>query len=101
MKIEYEATFRIDLGKAIPAVNELLESVNTTLAECGVEDKITCHAPFPSKMVVSANRELTEEEQHKMKTILEAEIIAALPGYDIRLVKFCRKSGNVQQSVVQ
>lgn len=41
----------------------------------------------------------TESEQHKMKTILAAQMIEAMPKYDIRLVDFRRKSGNVSQSV--
>lgn len=98
MKYEYEATFRIDVGQAIPAVGELLESVNAHLATDGYDERLKCHAPIGS-MVVTVDRELTESEQHKMRTILAAQMIEAMPKYDIRLVDFRRKSGNVSQSV--
>ena len=98
MKCEYEATFRIDVGQAIPAVGELLESVNAHLATAGYDERLECHASIGS-MVVTVDRELTEGEQHKMRTILAAQMIEAMPKYDIRLVDFRRKSGNVSQSV--
>ena len=98
MKYEYEATFRIDVGQAIPAVGELLESVNAHLATDGYDERLECHAPIGS-IVVTADRELTESEQQKMRTILAAQMIESMPKYDIRLVDFRRKSGNVSQSV--
>lgn len=98
MKIEYEAIFHIDMGQAIPAVGELLASVNAHLSSEGYDERLKCHAPIGS-MVVTVDRELTESEQHKMRTILAAQMIEAMPKYDIRLVDFRRKSGNVSQSV--
>lgn len=98
MKYEYEATFRIDVGQAIPAVGELLYRINTHLATDGYDERLKCNAPIGS-IVVTADRELTESEQHKMRTILAAQMIEAMPKYNIRLVDFRRKPGNVSQSV--
>lgn len=98
MKYEYEAIFGIDLGKAIPGVGELLDGVNTHLASAGYDQRLKCTSQIPP-LVVTVDRELTEEEQHKMKTIIEAQMIEGMPKQDIRLVSFRRKSGNVSQSV--
>lgn len=96
--MNYEAEFRINVGKAIPAVGELLDSINAHLSTDGYDERLECHAPI-GRIVVTVDRELTESEQHKMKTLLEAQMIEAMPKYDIRLISFRRKSGNVQQSV--
>lgn len=98
MTFEYEATFRIDLGKAIPSVGELLKSVNDHLATMGVEERITLQSEVFS-FLVQVNRILTEEEEHKMKRIIEAQVITSMPRQDVRLSSFVRKSGNVSQSV--
>lgn len=97
--MDYIAEFRLDVGKAIPAVGELLTEVNANLAKVGVDERLECHVPI-FKMTASVNRELTKNEQHKMKILLEAEVIKAMPQYDIRLVSFYRKPGNVSQLAV-
>lgn len=100
MKIQYEASFRINVGKAVPAVGDLIDRINAHLSADGYDERLQCNAPIGS-IDVTVDRELTEEEQHKMKTILEAQMIEAMPKQDIRLVSFRRKSGNVSQSVTQ
>jgi hypothetical protein len=99
MKFQYEATFRIDMGQAILAVGELLEGINTHLSKDGYDERIKCHASIGS-MLVTADRELTESEQYKVRTIIEAQIIESMPKYDVRLVDFRRKPGNVSQSAL-
>ena len=45
--------------------------------------------------------ELTKEEENKVKTLLQAEMIeSSLGRYDVRLVGFRRKPGNVESSAV-
>ena len=100
MKYEYEATFRIDVGQAIPAVGDLLSRINAHLATDGYDERLKCHAPIGT-MCVTVDRELTESEQYKMKTILAAQIIEQFPSLDVRIVDFRRKSGNVSQSALQ
>ncbi len=100
MKYTYEATFRVNIGKAIPAVGELMDQLNTAVASDGYDG---CKMSLMSTdmippFIVTVSRELTEEEQHKVKTLLEAEIIQAFPKYDVRLAGFRRQSGNVSQS---
>ncbi len=100
MSYEYIAEFRIDLGKAIPEVGDLLSRVNDATSSCGYNERLKCLSG-PITATITADRELTEEEQHKMKTILEAQMIESMPKQDIRLFSFRRKSGNVSQSVMQ
>ena len=100
MKFEYEATFRIDVGKAIPAVDELMNSVNDHLSTMGYSERVNCQADIGT-MVLSVDRELTKEEENKVKTLLQAEMIeSSLGRYDVRLVGFRRKPGNVESSAV-
>lgn len=95
--IEYQAKFRIDLGKAIPAVDDLVTRINAALSACGHDEQLKCMSSF--SMTLSVDRALTEEEEYKMKTMLAASVIKNMPKHDVRLVEFCRKSGNVSQSV--
>lgn len=99
MKYEYEAIFHIDVGQAIPAVGELLGRINTHLSTAGYDERLECQAPICT-LDVTVDRELTESEQYKMRAILAAQIVKAMPEHDIRLVDFRRKSGNVSQSVM-
>lgn len=92
----YEITFHVDLGKAIPAIDSLLNRINTDIANAGYDEQLKYHAPI--KLELSVNRILTEEEEYKMKTILSAEMVKSMSEYDIRLVSFRRQSGNVSQS---
>lgn len=98
MIFKYEAIFRINMGKAIPAVGDLLNRINTHLSTDGYDEQLECHADIFT-IEATVNRELTEEDKYKMKTILAAQVIEHMPNYDIRLVEFRRKSGNVLQSV--
>ncbi len=99
MKYKYEAIFRADLGQVLPAVGDLLARINTHLANDGYDERLGCHTEILT-MEVSVERELTEGEKYKMRTILAAQMVEAMPKYDIRLVEFRRQSGNVSQSAV-
>ena len=98
MRFQYEATFRIDIGDAIPGVGDLLDKVNTLASSMGCEEKLGVSGEIFS-FTVTADRGLTEPEQYKMKRILESKVIETFPQYDIRLQSFSEKSGNAQQSV--
>ena len=100
MKIEYEMIFRVDLGKAIPEVNELMERLNTDISNAGCDEQLTLtHEGVIPPMVVTVDRELTTGEQETMKNIILGEVCKTFPTYDVRVSAFRRKSGNVQQSV--
>ena len=97
--MEYIAKFRIDLGEACPEVGELINSINANLTTFGVDGKIMIGSNV-FNINVTAARELTTEEQEKMKDIL-SEQFKEVAGYKITLASFGRKSGNVEQLVVQ
>lgn len=98
MKVTYEAKFRIDVGKAIPLVGEMMERLNAHAASLGCDEQLKAVSEF-RMLTVTVDRVLTEQEQYQMKTMIEAEVVQGLSKYDVRLVSFCRQSGNVQQSV--
>lgn len=100
-EFKYVATFRVDLGTAIPEIGALIESMNDGISSAGCSEKITLtHDAVIPPMIVTVDRELTEGEIHKMKTLIEAQVIAEFPQLDVRLVEFRRQSGNVSQSAV-
>lgn len=100
MKIEYEMIFRIDLGKAIPGVNELMERLNTDMSSAGWDEKLTLtHDGIIPPMTLTVNRELTTGEQETMKNVILGKVCERFPKYDVRVSAFRRKSSNVQQQV--
>lgn len=97
MKITYVAKFRIDMGKAIPAVGALIEGINGHLSADGHDERIKYLASLPD-LEITADRVLTEEETHKMKVLLEANMVKSFSEYDVRLVSFGRKSVTSESS---
>ena len=100
MTFEYEILFRIDLGKAIPVVGELMERLNADIASAGGDEKLklTSEALIPP-MTVTVNRELTQEEQAQMREIILNQVREEFPKFDVHVATFRRKSGNAQQSI--
>jgi hypothetical protein len=99
-QVQYEAVFRVDLGSVIPEIGDLVNKINDDIANVGYGEskmRLTTDGFIPP-MVVTVDRELTEGEPHKLKTLIEAQIIEAFPKYDVRLASFRRKSGNVSLS---
>lgn len=96
MKIVYEATFSIDLGNAIESVGALMDQLNAALAKTGHQEKLRTTSKLFT-ISVTVDRELNEKENYKMKTLIESTYVNAFPKFDVRLVSFCRQSGNVQQ----
>ena len=99
MKFQYELDFRIDLSKAVPAVGDLVNGINTHLALAGYDEQIKCNATVFT-VVVTVDRELSGEEEIKMKEMLQSQVSAEMPKYNLALDGFRRKSGNVSQSVL-
>lgn len=100
MKIEYEIIFRVDLGKVLPEVNELMEWLNTDVSSAGWDEKLMLtHDGLIPPMTLTVERELTTGEQETMKNIILGKVCTHFPKYDVRVSAFRRKSGNVQQSV--
>ena len=97
--IKYTAEFHIDLGDAISEIGELVDSMNASLSTYGVHEKIKISSSV-FNINVSADRELTHEEQEKMKTIL-SEQYEEVAGYKLSLASFSRQSGNIEQLAVQ
>ena len=97
--MKYIAKFELRLASAMDSVKEFENSINKYMQEFGRDEKLKVVSNF--SMEIGSNRELSEEEQYKMKTVIEAQMVEKFPKYDVRLVSFNRQSGNVQQSVSQ
>jgi hypothetical protein len=99
MQIQYEIIFRVDLGKAIPEINEIMESLNADIARAGHDEKLMLtHEGIIPPMIVTVDRELTMKEQDKMNDIILEVMRNRFQKLDVRVSSFRRKSGNVQQS---
>lgn len=98
--IQYEAKFSIRLRSVVDAVKDFEDSINQTFKEFGLNEKLITESEIGS-IEIQVDRELSDEEQYKMRALLESEMVQKFPKYDVRLNSFGRKSGNVQQSVSQ
>lgn len=96
----YEICFRFDIGKAVAPVGELANELNTHLATMGYNEKLAITSELPP-VTLEVSRELTDHEEEKVKTLIAEQFRSAFPTWDVCLVRFYRKSGNVQQSAVQ
>lgn len=97
MKITYKAEFELRLASAIKEIADFENSINKSMEEMGRQEKLSVTTKAFT-IDVSVDRELTDEEQYKMKVLLKAQVIESMPKYDIRLKSFSRKS---EQSALQ
>lgn len=99
MKMFYEIPLQLDAGKAIPAIEELLDSLNTTLAEYGCDEKLKCLASIGS-IDVTVDRTLTELEKEKiMKVIKDQFANSDSIKHGVLIGNICRKSVTSKSSV--
>lgn len=89
--MQYEAKFSLRLRSAIKEVAEVEDSINKSMSEMGYDEKLFAEADIFST-TITVDRELSSEEQNKMKVLLEAQVIKSMPKYDIRLKSFSRKT---------
>lgn len=96
----YLIRFRFDLGQAIEPVGELANELNTHLARMGYDEKLAITSELPA-LSLQVNRDLTPNEMVTVKSLIEQQFQSAFSKWNVRLVDFYRKSGNVEQSVSQ
>ena len=96
-QIKYEAKFSIKLRNVVEAVKELEDSINDSMKNFGLDDKLSTETELLTASII-VGYELSAEEEHKMKVLLESQVIKQMPQYDIRLSSFSRQS---EQSVSQ
>lgn len=93
----YTVKFSLKLRTAIKEIAELEDSINKSMEDFGSDEKLSIWSDVFS-VDITTEKEMSEEEQHKIKVLLLNEIIKTMPKYDIRLKSFSRKS---EQSVLQ
>lgn len=93
----YTAKFSLKLRTAIKEVAELEDSINESMKDFGSDEKLSVWSDCFS-VDITVEKEMSEEEQHKIGVLLLNKIIETMPKYDIRLKSFSRKS---EQSVLQ
>lgn len=92
----YLATFSVDWTSMEGPVKELFNSLNTTLANCGISERVGYRSKAFS-IEAKLERELTNKERSLFMEALEKSVQESLPQYSMKLESFRRKSGNVQQ----
>ena len=100
MSYIYDIKFSLNLANAFPEVDALTGSVNTHLAEMGYDERLMLRGQ-PIKMTLTVERELTEDEQAKMKDIITGQLCEQFTGSNPVCESFRRQSGNVVQLVAQ
>lgn len=98
VKCEYEITISVDMGSVLAPVGDLVNGVNNELSKFGCDEKLSVRSPMIS-MALTTEREITDDEKEKMKTMMLAEINSQHPAWKAKVESFRRKSGNVQQSI--
>jgi hypothetical protein len=99
MKVEYEFEVGIDLGKAIPQVGELIDSVNSELSTLGDFPKIKCESRLVTGCF-TAIAPLSQTDEEIVKNLIQEQFTKSTFGkYDVRLVSFRRKSVTSELSV--
>lgn len=100
MDISYTIKFRFDLGQAVARVGELANELNDHLSRMGCNEQLAITSELP-EMTLTVSRTLTDAEQETVKKIVTKQVQSAFPTWNVQLVCFRRKSGNVQQSASQ
>lgn len=98
--MNYEIRFRFDLGKAVAPVGELANELNGQLAKFGCDEKLAICSELPP-MSLQVSRPLTTDEQTQVKKLITQQVQAAFPTWNVQLVSFYHKPGNVAQSAQQ
>ena len=78
-QIHYKIILSFDLGNAVDEVKEIEISMNSTLAACGVRDKVKIRSKGLS-YILTCNREITDKEKVDMKKIIEKTFSGDLLG---------------------
>ena len=95
----YDITISVDVGAALPPVNDLLKELNAGLSMFGMEEKLSLRSELIAARLTS-KRELTEKEIETVKQVIASEFNAGQPAWKAKVESFRRQSGNVQQSAV-
>jgi len=90
----YEIRCSADIGEAIDSVKDILKSVNVSLADFGVNERVKMISDF-NFGELNVNRELTKQEIEEIKTLIDAEFIKnqTLHKYHMRVTSITKKGG--------
>jgi len=90
----YKITATLSLSSVLPPIKELIDSMNKSLQNFGIPDKID----ITKKLIegtLTVNRELTNKEIEKVRTLITKTITEYIPGtWHIRVgySKSCNQS---------
>jgi len=91
MRITYNVIARVNPCAIVPAMGEVIDSLNNSLKGFDREFPIVGLESTITLCEVSANRELTNEEQSKMIVFMMEEFAKSLPKWEVQIVEFQRQ----------
>lgn len=94
----YQTKITASLRQAVPEVGDLVDSINGSLTQMGHSERIDIRFDL-GNVTVDVDRQLTSEEESKMRSLMATEFAAKFPQLAIEVGEFTRQSGNVSQSV--
>ena len=98
MNYQYEIVFSADLGAMLPPVGKLCDSLNSTLADGGMNEKLMVRSEV-IRGAVTSKRLLTKKEIEAMKKVLLEEFQLKQPTWKIKIESFQRTSKTPLTSV--
>ncbi len=73
-----------DLGKTLPSVGEMVDSVNSTMKDFGFDEKMCIRSQIMT-VTLETERELTEQEKFQIQGMLQASYDEKLPEKDFQV----------------
>ena len=89
--MKYTITISADAGAALAPIGDLLERVNTIVANDGYDERLKVRFK-PCTMTLTTERELTNSERETVKKELLAQFSRTLPAWQVRIESFRRQS---------
>jgi len=68
--MKYSVSIKIDMGKRISAIGELVDDVNKNMSSFGIEEKMFIVSEIEA-FTINTDRELTAEEKKTIKDVIE------------------------------
>lgn len=97
--IQYKINLSFNLGVAVDKVGELVEAMNASLSNWGIDDKLQIRSKGFS-LTLQCNRKITKQEKEAMIKLIEDQFNKRFTGWNFKVESFrCKPCYKSEQSV--
>ena len=68
--MKYSVSIKVDMGKHISAIGELVDNVNENMSTFGIKEKMSIVSEV-SSITIDVEKELTTEEKEKIRDLIK------------------------------